>query len=101
MDDILRIASGASAGAANTDVATNGFIGHSAGQSSAGYYGWVRWSNIARGAVMTARGNPPDPTDANTIGQWNTNEGSGATLIDSSGEGNNGAITGVYSWKFV
>ncbi|MHB9133843.1 MAG: LamG domain-containing protein [Armatimonadota bacterium] len=40
----------------------------------------------------------PRVTAANVIGQWNFDEGSGTTAIDSSGNGCNGTISGSPTW---
>jgi hypothetical protein len=84
-------------GAIVADAGVDGAIGH-ATTGLTGAHGWIRWSNVVRGAGMIERSNPPDPADANTIGQWNANEGVLAVLTDLSGEGNNGAMAGTYTW---
>ena len=85
-------------GAIVDDSAVDGAIGH-ATNGILGAHSWIRWSNVVRGAGMILRSNPPDPADANTIGQWNADEGYGAVLTDLSGEGNNAALVGTYSWN--
>jgi len=85
-------------GAIVDDSAVDGAIGH-ATNGILGAHSWIRWSNVVRGAGMILRSNPPDPADANTIFQINADEGAGAVLTDLSGEGNNGAMAGTYSWN--
>jgi hypothetical protein len=97
IDNVLDATSGAGVGAVITDVASNGGIG-TGGYPFTGGHGWIRWSNVVRGAGMISRSTPPDETDANTMGQWEADEGAGAVLTDLSGEGNNGAMAGTYSW---
>jgi hypothetical protein len=88
----------AAVGAIISDIGINGYIGQTS-QGIKGAHGWIRWSNVVRGAGMIPRSNPPDPADANTILQYNADEGYGAVLTDLSGEGNNGAMAGTYSWN--
>ena len=60
-------------------------------------HGWLRLSNIVRGAGLPPR-YPYPAVDANTVAQWNCNEMVGATLADSSGNANNGTFSGTYQW---
>ena len=88
----------AGVGAIVSDAAGDGSIGRSTGSSSlTGAHGWIRWSNVVRGAGMISRATPP-AVDGNTVAQWDTNEGAGATLTDSSGNANHGAMAGTYTW---
>jgi len=88
----------AGVGAIISDAGVDALIGSSAG-GLLGAHSWIRLSNVVRGAGMIPRSNPPDPADANTMFQINADEGAGAVLTDLSGEGNNGAMAGTYSWQ--
>ena len=41
---------------------------------------------------------PPTGNEAGLVGYWNFNEGSGNTVTDLSGNGNNGTISGA-TWS--
>ena len=41
---------------------------------------------------------PPSGNEAGLVGYWNFNEGSGNTVTDLSGNGNNGTINGA-TWS--
>ncbi len=41
---------------------------------------------------------PPTGNEAGLVGYWNFNEGSGSTVTDLSGNGNNGTINGA-TWS--
>jgi hypothetical protein len=94
LDDVLIATSAAGVGAIVSDAASNGAVGLNYG----GSHGWIRWSNVVRGAGMIPRSNPP-AVDANTMAQWNATDGAGAVLTDSSGNANHGAMAGTYSWN--
>jgi hypothetical protein len=89
-----------STGVYDVDTGVNGNIGNlpALTMGLSGAHGWVRWSNVVRGAGMIPRSNPP-AVDANTMAQWNATDGAGAVLTDSSGNANHGAMTGTYSWN--
>lgn len=72
------------------DETTNGYISNN-GSGLTGAHGWIRWSNIVRSIGRTSRFIPP-MIDVNTMAQWNTNQESGGTLIDSSVNVNHGTI---------
>lgn len=68
-----------------------------AGYDNQGQLNWVRISNIAR---HTSNFTPPSlttcpPADANTVLRLALDEGSGTTANDTSGNSNNGTITGA------
>jgi hypothetical protein len=94
----VLVAQGQVAGidAITSDVGANGHISQTS-NAFTGYHGWVRWSNIVRGTGLLPRWPPPD-IDANTVAQWNCQDGVGAILTDSSGNANHGAMTGTYTW---
>lgn len=97
--EITYAGQSAGVGAILSDAGTNGYISTSvSSERLQGAHGWVRWSNVVRGAGMIPRSNPP-AVDGNTVAQWNANEGAGAVLTDSSGNLNHGAMAGTYSWN--
>jgi Concanavalin A-like lectin/glucanases superfamily/Domain of unknown function (DUF1929)/Bacterial Ig domain/Kelch motif len=58
----------------------------------------VRVSNVIR---YTGTFNPPSSaftSDANTMGLWHLDEGTGTTTADSSGNANNGSLVGSPKW---
>jgi len=73
-----------------------GDAGGSEGHYLNGKIDEVRVSNIAR-TPQGAPGGAIFPSDSNTIALWRFNEGSGDSIFDASGNGNDGAITGA-SW---
>lgn len=99
VDDVLVATSSAGTGLVVSDAALDGYISNVAGGNT-GSCGWVRWSNSIRGAGMISRIAPPAP-DANTMLQLNMTEGAGTAVADSSGNGNNGTISGTYTWLNV
>ena len=79
-----------------SDAGDNLVIGQAgAGASLAGRAAWIRLSNNKRytsNFTPDAKDSPP-AVDANTIEQWNFNDGSGATATAEVNSSNNGTIT--------
>jgi hypothetical protein len=102
IDGVLKATSSDAIGTYRSDAANNGFLGgKSTTNGITGAHGWIRWSNSIRYTTTftpAPRGTPPD-VDANTVGQWNVTEGSGATIADSSGNANHGSLSGAYTWS--
>jgi hypothetical protein len=95
IDGVLKSTSNAAVGAIVSDAASALCISHAANQFD-GAVAWVRISKIIR---YTADFTPvaktaPPPIDADTVEQWNLNEGTGTVATASVKPAtNNGAIT--------
>ena len=62
--------------------------------------GWMRLSNTVRYSTTftpTARLSPPS-SDANTLGLWYANEGSGSTIINYQGDTDRNGIAHNTTW---
>ena len=53
---------------------------------------------LAQSEIQQYMSSPPTGNEAGLVGYWNFNEGSGNTITDLSGNGNNGTINGA-SWS--
>jgi hypothetical protein len=89
---------GSASGSCNTALAASSalFIGSSSGP---GYYfngliDEVRYSNTARYTNNFIPQTTPFARDANTVGLWHFDEGTGLSVADSSGNANTGDLTG-------
>jgi hypothetical protein len=80
-------------GAIDSDAAEVGRVGNFPGM-----HGWIRISNIVRGGGLIPRFTPPI-VDANTIAQWNVDEGMGTVLSDETINDCHLHITGVHNWS--
>ena len=81
------------------DVAIGGYIEYD-GYNINGSFNWLRVANIIR---HTSNFTPPSltacpPDDANTVLRLALDEGTGSAVGDTSGNGNNGVITGA-AWQ--
>jgi hypothetical protein len=97
IDNVLDVQNqNAGVGSIVSDVNAGVFL---TGKSAAiiGLHGWVRWSNIVRDEGILPRGTPP-AIDANTVAQWNVDEGSGDKLNDASGNNNQLTLANEYTW---
>jgi len=61
---------------------------------------WLCNVNLPAGLVSMACGStpPPPPPSNPSLLWWKFDDGSGSTALDSSGNGDNGTLTGGYSW---
>jgi hypothetical protein len=95
---------GASAGAATVaDSSADNVVSSLAGNRLNGKVAWIRLSNIVRytGAFTPPAIDEPPAIDANTVEQWNLNDGTGSTAVASvKPSTNNGAITGA-TWELL
>lgn len=107
VDGTLVVTTAAATGTIDSDASDNLLIGSAPGSSSfmGGAIGWVRISNSTRySSTFTppSRTSPP-ATDANTVEQWNLDEGTGTTAAAQvSTPTNDGTITaGSGGWNIL
>lgn len=89
---------GSKTGAAVSDAAGSFMIGRTtSGGSFQGRIAWVRVSDTIRYTTTftPAAKNAPPAIDANTVEQWNLNEGAGSSAAAQVNSSNNGALTDV------
>lgn len=100
VDGVLKGTSGAAAGTAKTDAADSLYLQRDSVNFSAHTTGWMRVSTGLRWvADFVAPAKTPAPTtDGTTVLLLRQTEGAGASVADSSGNGNNGTLYGGYTW---
>ena len=54
---------------------------------------------LTQSEIQSYMSSPPTGNEAGLVGYWNFNEGSGNTVTDLSGNGNNGTINGA-TWSY-